>query len=841
MASTFSAESAHGADVLNKRGNELRESGDYAAALASYDAALARDPNHLAALYNRSNVLLMLQRPQDALVSFDRLLASSPDDAEAHSSRGNALFDLGRLEEALASYDRALSLDRDYAAALFNRGNVLFELNRLVEALESYNGAVSVDPSFVAAHIVRGNLLLTLQRPAEALASYDAALQFEIDHAEALSKRGDALLALGRPEDALLSFDQSLHREPRSEGALNNRGNALQVLKRPQDALESYDRALAINPDFAEAASNRAGALLLLKRPDEALASADHALALHPELTEAHCHRGYALYRLGRYREAATAFERAIALEPSHVQALTGRGHALLELDSCDESVNSYDKALAVDPGCIDALLNRGAALAYRGRYEQASRDLRRVVEIDPDYFLAQGSSLHIQMRCCEWTDYEARRDAVIADVRRGKMVTAPHLMVSISDDPSDQLLCAQTYARDQHPVSARPLWTGERFRHDRIRIAYVSSDFRDHATSVLLARLFELHDRRRFEITAISLQPETSSPMGARLKDAFERFIYVGDRGDREIAQRLRELETDIVVDLNGFTINARTGVMALRPAPLQVNYLGYPGTMGAPYIDYLLADDFVVPRTARAHYSECVAYLPDCYQANDSKRDIAEQTPTRAETGLPDRAFVFCCFNNNYKITPEIFAIWMRLLHRVDGGVLWLLRGTAAVETNLRREAAQRGIDPGRLLFAPKIPLPQHLARHRVADLFLDTLPCNAHTTASDALWAGLPLVTCCGNAFAGRVAGSLLRAIGLPDLITEDLASYETLAFELATQPTRLHSLRARLAKNRDTFPLFDTERFRRHIEAAYVTMWERYQRGEPPESFDVEPLA
>jgi predicted O-linked N-acetylglucosamine transferase (SPINDLY family) len=393
---------------------------------------------------------------------------------------------------------------------------------------------------------------------------------------------------------------------------------------------------------------------------------------------------------------------------------------------------------------------------------------------------------------------------------------------------------------RDRCSASPASLWNGERYQHDRIRLAYLSADFHEHATAYLMAELFEAHDRARFETTAISFGPDSNDGMRARLSAAFGRFIDVRNRGDREVAALLRKLEIDIAVDLKGFTAGARAGILSHRAAPVQVNYLGYPGTMGADFIDYILADRFVIPEEHYACYTEKVVYLPDTYQVNDSKRVIAERTPTRAEVELPDTDFVFCCFNNNYKITPEIFDCWMRLLNEVQGSVLWLLADNATASRNLRREAEARGVAPERLVFAPRVKLEDHLARQRLADLFLDTLPFTAHTTGSDALWAGLPLLTCHGTTFPGRVAASLLNAVGLRELIAYSLEEYEALALKLATSPAMLNDIRARLAQNRHTHSLFNTDRFRRHIEAAYTTMWERYQRGEPPESFAVEPI-
>jgi predicted O-linked N-acetylglucosamine transferase (SPINDLY family) len=356
-----------------------------------------------------------------------------------------------------------------------------------------------------------------------------------------------------------------------------------------------------------------------------------------------------------------------------------------------------------------------------------------------------------------------------------------------------------------------------------------------------LIAGLFEAHDRTRFDITAISIGPDSNDEMRARLRSAFDRFVDVRYKSDQEVALLLRELEIDIAVDLQGFTQHCRPGILSHRAAPVQVNYLGYPGTMGADYIDYIIGDRCVIPPEHHPGYAEKVVYLPDCYQVNDSKRRIAARTPTRAELGLPEKGFVYCCFNNNHKISPRVFDVWMRLLNKVQGSVLWLLEDNKTVARNLRQEAERRSIASGRVIFAPRVKMEEHLARQRLADLFLDTLPYNAHVTASDALWVGLPVVTHIGGAFAGRVAASLLNAVGLPELLTSSWEDYEALALKLATSPAMLADIRAKLALNRTTHPLFDTGRFRRHIESAYVTMWERYQRGEPPVSFAVPGLS
>jgi protein O-GlcNAc transferase len=657
---------------------------------------------------------------------------------------------------------------------------------------------------------------------------------------DALHLLGAVAARQGRLEEADLRLSEALTINPDSAEAYSNRGNVQRAQGHFTEALKSYDKALALKPAFTEALANRGGALKDLERFHEALESYDRALTLRPDLAAVHYNRGVALSALKRHEEALASYERAIALKRDFVEALNNRGNALAALKRHEEGLASYQRALALRPDFAEALQNSGAALAYLGRHQSAAQALEQALRLDANLPFAKGNLLHSRMHCCDWRSYEEESRRVIADVQAGKRTIEPFMFLAVSDSAEDQLRCSEIWVREQCAPGASAVWTGRRYLHDRIRVAYVSSEFRTHPLGHLMVGLFEQHDRKHFETIAISLGVDDGSPMRTRLKGAFERFVDVRSYSDREVAELMREMEIDIAVDRNGFTTGARPGIFSLRPAPIQVSYLAYPGTTGAEFIDYLIADEVVIPRAQRACYTEKVVYLPDSYLVNDSGRHIAERTPTRAEVRLPDRGFVFCSFNNQYKITPQVFDVWMLLLRQIDGSVLWLLEGNETARRNLRREATVRRVDPQRLIFAPKIAHQDHLARHRRADLFLDTLPYNAHTTASDALWGGLPVLTCMGTTFAGRVAASLLRAVGLPDLITHTLEEYQSLALQLATNPTRLAEIKQRLAGNRLTWPLFDTDRFRRHIEAAYLEMWERQQRGEPPASFGVAPL-
>jgi protein O-GlcNAc transferase len=724
-------------------------------------------------------------------------------------------------------------------AGAFREAVALHQQGRLPDACAFYEAILREDPHHFDAQCLLGVLESQRMNFQLAVDHFRRALRLKPDSVPAHASLGDALLALGHFLEAVASFDHALAIEPARSELLNNRGNALLKLGRHDEALASYERSLAIRPGAAEVHCNRGNVLRALERSEEALADYTASLAIKPDYAQGLYLRGGALRDLKRHVEALAAYTAALAIKPDYAEALCDRGNALLDLARHEEAIADYARALALRPRFTEAIYNLGITLSALGRHEEATHQFTALLRLEPDFPYAQGELFYSQLHCCDWSDYENTVQRIQKDTAAGMRAATPFVFLSVSDTPSDQLLCAKTYCKDKCPSSVSAVWSGERHRHDALRVAYISADFHDHATSHLTAELFELHDKTRFETYAVSLGPNRQDAMRARLENAFSHFLDVRERSDREVARLLRNLEIDIAVDLKGYTQNCRPKILAFRAAPIQVNYLGYPGTMGAPFIDYLLADRRVIPEEQRLFCSESVVYLPDTYQPNDSRRRVGEEAATRHEVGLPEAGFVFCSFVSPYKIVPRVFDSWMSILARVDSSVLWLLAGNQDVARNLRRSAQIGGIAPERLIFAPRVKLEHHLARHRFADLFLDTLPINAHTTASDALWAGLPLVTCLGSSFAGRVAGSLLNALDLAELITESRADYEALAVNLATNANRLATIRAKLAHNRRTHPLFDTERLRQQIESAYETMWERCQRGEPPVSFSVAP--
>lgn len=608
-------------------------------------------------------------------------------------------------------------------------------------------------------------------------------------------------------------------------------GIALAELGQYESAVKSYDTAIALGADNAKAHNDRGNALWDLGQLESALRSYDTAIALQPDFAEAHYNRGSVLAGLRQTRAALQCFDRAIALRPAYALAWNNRGVALHELGSTEAALQSFDTAIAADARLVDAINNRAFALADLKQYSAALQSFDRVLALRPDYPFVFGARLRARMQICDWTDIEADVAQLVARLQRGEMAARPFDVQAIIGSPELQASAAQTWMRARCPdreLLPRP-WPYP--RHERIRVGYFSADFRNHAVSILTAQLFEKHDRSRFELYGFSYGPDTGDELRGRVAAAFEHFIDVRDMSDRGVAELARASELDIAVDLGGFTQHARTGIFAMRAAPVQTSYLGYLGTMGADYIDYLIADETTVPEAQSKHYAEKIVRLPS-YQVNDSQRCIAEGSFSRAQLGLPDSGFVFCCFNDNYKLTPETFSAWMRILNQVNGSVLFLYADNDIAVENLRREAGSRGIDPGRLVFGGRLPAPEYRARYRACDLFLDTLPYNAGTTASEALWAGLPVLTCAGEAMAGRVAASLLKAIGLPELVTYSRGEYEALAVALATEVDRLGDIRGELARNRDVAPLFDTPRFTALIEAAYCAMHERQRAGLPP---------
>lgn len=600
-----------------------------------------------------------------------------------------------------------------------------------------------------------------------------------------------------------------------------NYANLLAQMGRHGEALTQYDQAVKLKPNFFEALYNRGNLLLEMNRVPDALADFDRVTAVRPDVPGAWNNRGTALRRLHRLEEALASYQRAATLAPSHVNALTNRAIALHDLQRLGQALPAADAALAVQPDFAEALYVKANILRDLSRLAQAQACYERVLQVAPGHGLALNGLAQASAALCDWDKMTALLPRLTAEIAAGRSLIQPFVLMGYTEDAALLRRCAETYVH--HVAPRQPsLSDGKAYGHDRVRLAYLSADFHQHPTAQLMAELFERHDRTRFEVSAFAFGPDDNSAMRKRLVAAFDSFEDVRGLSDLDVAQLLHSREIDIAVDLNGHTHDARPGIFSHRPAPVQVNYLVYPGTTGASFMDYILADRIVLPVDQQPYFSEKIVHLPGCYQANDATRPVPPAS-SRGEAGLPQDAFVYCCFNNSWKIAAPVFDIWMRLLLQVPDSVLWLLDSPAA--GNLRLQAQARGVDPARLVFAPKMAPDAHLARHQLADLFLDTLPYNAHTTCSDALWAGLPVVTCYGKAFHGRVAASLLKAIDMNELITMGPGDYEAVALDMAKNPALLKATREKLARNRATSVLYDSEVFRKGIETAYEAMLTR----------------
>jgi protein O-GlcNAc transferase len=716
----------------------------------------------------------------------------------------------------------------------------LHRAGRLEEAEALYRTVLRSAPDHPDALSLLGLLRLQAQDPTEAASLLQRAVRVRPGQAEVHADLGDAQQALGQMEEALTSYRQAAALKPGLLAAQLGQALLLERLGRGTEALTAYDAALATAPGLLVALHNKGVLLSRLGRPQEGLESLDRAMAVDPASAPVHSNRAVALLQLRRPEEALAHFRRALALAGPSALGHTNIGNALRMLDRTDEALAAYADALALQPDFVLALSNRAFLLHALGRLEEADPALEQLLAVDPHHAYAAGKLLSARLLQCDWRDHDRLLHGIEQGVAAGRPAVTPLAFLAMSPDAPAQLACASIQAVHDHGGTALPAWAGARpARSGRLRVAYVSADFRDHAMAYLMAGVFERHRDGPVEAFALSLTPAQDTPLGRRLQAAFSRFIDVSQLGDEEVTRLMRdELGIDVAVDLMGLTQGARPGIFAQRVAPVQVNYLGHPGTTGTRYNDYILADRYLVPVAEEPSYGEAVVRLPSCFQANDERRVFPAEAPPRTALGLPEAGFVFCSFHAAYKLHPDVFDLWMDLLRQVDGSVLWLVADRPQVAAHLADEARARGVDPARLVFAPRVDYAAHLARLQAADLVLDTFPFNAGTTASDALWAGVPLVTRSGSAYAARMAGSLLQAAGLAECITADAAAYETLALELARTPARLAALRQRLAAGRRApGGLFDTGSFTQWLEAAYVEMYARFDQSLPPAGFDL----
>jgi protein O-GlcNAc transferase len=803
---------------------------------------------------------------QEALDSIEAIKEEYPNEAILFNIQGACYAGLGHINKAIENYKKAIALNSGYSKAHFNLAGALHEIDQFDTSIKSYKDALIIEPDYAEAHNNLGNVYREVMKVDEAIMSYQKAISIKPDYIEAHYSLGSLFHECGKLEEAVTSFREVLQIRPNFTGMHNNLGNIYKELKDFDSAIKSYLKAINIKPDYAEAYNNIGMLYGELGRLDQAIISYERAVNIMPNYAEAHNNLGILLMEDGQfdlaeqsYRKAIDAdnnfieahnnlglvflhlgqldksiyyYQKAIKIDPNYVLALNNLGIVYKNLNNFDEAVKCFDRAIIINPNYFDAFSNYGNLLRDFRIFDEALSNYKRAYELNPTSDYSLGNLLHTKMHLCVWEDFSTQINKLQVKINDGQNMIDPFAFMALNDDPELQQKVSITYTEDKYPNSYLLPDINYYSKHNKIRIGYFSGDFREHPVSTLTVGLFELHDRSQFEIYAFSYGYDTQDEMNLRIKAGVDHFYDVQTMSHKEIVLLSRSNEIDIAVDLGGLTAGARTNIFAMIVAPIQLSYIGFLGTMGTSYYSYLLADHVIIPEETQQFYSEKIAYLPS-YQVNDSKELSPEIYLTRKDIGLPEDGFVFCCFNNNYKITPTTFDSWMRILEYVEDGVLLIYVDVESAKRNLINEATLRGIDPNRLFFAEHFDRERYLARYRVADLFLDTLPYNAATTASDALRMGLPVLTCKGKSFASRVAASVINAVNLPELITNNQKEYEALAIELATNPEKFKSIKEKLKDNLSTSPLYDTQKFTENLESIYKVMYERHHDGLEPE--------
>ena len=743
----------------------------------------------------------------------------------------------GRLDEAAVLYNQLLEALPDHADALQLRGVVDLQRSGFEEALRRFDRVLSLQPDHGPAHVNRTAALIGLGRPEEALVSAERALVFAPQSLAAYNNMASVLNQIGRSAEAVETCDRALALGL-SDGKLHlHRAAALIYVQRFEDAIAAADRAIEIDPAVPDAHGYRAHALTQLSRMAEAAASHERALVLAPHSAQGHFSRALALQFAGDHIKSIESCDRAIALQPAFPEAFQAQATALHSLERHDEAIADLDRALELQPEFAAAYALRGMCFGATKRPERALADLEVALEIDPGLRVIPGQCAYLGLSVCEWDGLEGRISNIHAEIEKGNFAVQPFVLALLPASPRHQRIIAECCYRDTNP-GKHHLSRGSRPFNEKLRVAYFSSDLGDHPVGHLMVGLIEAHDRSQFEVISISFGPDVNDATRRRIEKASDQFVEAQGMTPEDIAAISRKMNVHIAVDLNGYTKNMRPRIFSSGAAPIQVNYLGFPGTLGNDHIHYIIGDAVVTPPEHYPYFAERVVTMPHSYfLTNDIKRHVPARVSSRRDFGLTDTGFVFCCFNGSYKITPDAFDSWMRLMKAVDGSVLWLNECGSTGMRNLRREAKDRGVSPDRLVFAPRTPGLEYLVRFRVADLFLDTFYYNAHATGAEALMMGLPVVTRLGEAFAGRVGASLASAIGLPDLIATDTAGYERIALRLAQDPAALKDVREKLARNLATSPLFDTKRYVRNLESAYREMWRRHEQGLAPDHIKV----
>ena len=725
---------------------------------------------------------------------FKNAVIIKPDFSEAHKNLGITLKDLGKFDDAVKSFKKSIAIEPKYLDAHYNLAVTHKVMGQLDFAVNSYKEVLVINPDFAEAHNNLGNVLKDLDQLNNAFTSYEKAIAIRPDFAEAHNNLGNVLKDLDQLTNAVTSYEKAVVIKPDFAESYYNLGVVLKQLGLLDDAVRAYKNAITIKPDFAEAHNSLGNCFTILGQMGLAIDCHEKAISIKSDFAEAHNYLGFNLLSLGKLKGATKFFENAIGINPNYAEAHGNLGNVFKKLKHLDKAMLCYENAY----------------------------------EVKPNMNFILGDILNNKMHLCNWNDLPSLLNKAKKRIINSERVVGPFSLLGLIDDPALQRKASVTFANYYFPESNTLPKITRYPKHSKIRIGYFSADFKVHPVAALTAELYELHNRSHFEIYAFSFGPDTKDELNLRIKTGVDHFHDVHLMPHKEIVLLARSLEIDIAVDLGGHTAKSKTDVFAMSAAPIQLSYIGYLGTMGVNYYDYLIADPIMIPEKNQKHFVEKIVYLPS-FQVNDSKESSPEVTLNRKDLGLPEKGFVFCCFNNTYKFTPATFDIWARILKEVVGSVLIIYANNESSKLNLTKEIAMRGVDPSRLIFGERLDRPEYLARFQTADLFLDTQPYNAGTTASDALRMGLPMLTLKGKSYQARMGASILNALNLPELITNTPREYESLAIELAINSEKLKIIKDKLINNLSTAPLFNTPLFAKNLESAYSKMYERHQKG------------
>ena len=845
--------------IWNILGASRAQIGMFEDAIKSYKNAISLNPNSAQLWSNLAISLNDLGKFNDALEAHKKSITLNPNDADSYYNFGICLNDQGKFDEAIGVYKKAISLKPNYADAYFNMGDIFKKQGKIEETIEAYEKSISLKPDYVEAYFNIGNIFKDQGKLKHAFTAYNKALSIRPDFAEVYNNLGIVLKRQGKFNEAINAYKKCISYKPNYAEAYSNMGNALKDLGKLDKSIKAYKKSISLKPEYAEAHNNLGLAFVKENKFEKAIKAYKKSIFLKPEYAEAYSNMGNVFKDQGKLDEAIKAHKKSILLKPEYVEAYINMGNALLDKNLFDQAISVYNKALSLKPNYAKAYNNIAVALKEQNKFSEAINSLQKAILLKPDYAeanfnlaniykdqgkiqkgidtykkallinpnyeIARAEKLHQLAYICDWKNIE-EDSKFIPLLGNNKQFISPFSILALEDAPNRHRIRSEKYVKARHPKNILPFKKISIKTKKRIRIGYFSADFREHPVAYLIAKVLEQHNRSEFEVFGYSLYDDKHCDFRQRLVKAFDYFTKIQGMSNIDKVIRVRQDNLDIAVDLTGYTEHNCSEIFGYRVAPIQINYLGYPGTTGSINFDYIIADKFLIPPENQKYFSEKPIYLPNTYMPTDNTREISKNYLSKKECNLPEDSFVFCCFNNNYKITSVEFDIWMRLLSKIEKSVLWLRKFNDISEINLKKEALKRNIDSSRIIFAERVPMRDHLARYQLADLFLDTFNFNAHATASEALWAGLPVITKVGKGFASRVAGSLLNAIDLPELITNNEREYEALILELATNPRKLLKIKEKLSTNRLSKPLFNTEMYTIDLENGYKKAYNNY---------------